>query len=175
MNLGKDFFLRKVDDFYSIEQAKPLFHIKFTYACALYEAGCMRKAQQQFQEILNLNPSDAFCVHHYLYALSLYFEEYESCKELLQKYDQHSAMDCYVRFLLSLKTENYAAAKTAIPYLQAANCHFYNILTYRSMNTLSQSQSMTPKSEEEAAYIYRILNKVIHVMEYLPMFLVKSE
>ena len=34
MNLGKDFFLRKVDDFYSIEQAKPLFHIKFTYACA---------------------------------------------------------------------------------------------------------------------------------------------
>jgi len=84
-------------------------------------------------------------------------------------------MDCYVRFLLSLKTENYAAAKTAIPYLQAANCHFYNILTYRSMNTLSQSQSMTPKSEEEAAYIYRILNKVIHVMEYLPMFLVKSE
>ena len=175
MNLGKDFFLRKVDDFYSIEQAKPLFHIKFTYACALYEAGCMRKAQQQFQEILNLNPSDAFCAHHYLYALSLYFEEYESCKELLQKYDQHSAMDCYVRFLLSLKTENYAAAKTAIPYLQAANCHFYNILTYRSMNTLSQSQSMTPKSEEEAAYIYRILNKVIHVMEYLPMFLVKSE
>ena len=93
MNLGKDFFLRKVDDFYSIEQAKPLFHIKFTYACALYEAGCMRKAKQQFQEILNLNPSDAFCAHHYLYALSLYFEEYESCKELLQKYDQHSAMD----------------------------------------------------------------------------------
>ena len=46
----------------------------------------MRKAQRQFQEILNLNPEDLFQVRHYLMSIALYFEELESCRELLDKY-----------------------------------------------------------------------------------------
>lgn len=175
MNLGKEFFLSDCSDYFMKDAAKPFFHIKFTYACAMYEAGCMRKAQQQFQEILNLNPSDHFFVHHYLYALTLYFEEYEACKELLRRHDQHSAIDCYVRFLLDLKSENLIAAKTAIPYLRAANQPFYDMLTYRSMNTMQRGKQGIAGSEEEAAYMYHILNKVIQTMEYLPIFLVRSE
>ncbi|MCB6603018.1 hypothetical protein LI129_19670, partial [Erysipelatoclostridium ramosum] len=86
MNLGKDFFLRDASDFFQFDEAKPLFHIKFAYAASLYEAGYMRKAQRQFQEILNLNPEDLFQVRHYLMSIALYFEELESCRELLEKY-----------------------------------------------------------------------------------------
>ena len=73
MNLGKDFFLRDASDFFEFDEAKPLFHIKFAYAASLYEAGYMRKAQRQFQEILNLNPEDLFQVRHYLMSIALYF------------------------------------------------------------------------------------------------------
>ena len=175
LNLGKDFFLRQVQDFYELEEAKTYFQIKYMYANALYEMGCMRKAQMQFQDILNLNPNDHYHVHYFLYVLALYFEDFTNAQALLEKYDQNRAIDYYMRCLLLLKMERYEEAKASIPTLIKANESLYNMLTYRSMNMTRKVENADAGSEAEAAYLYHLFNKVLPCMEHLPEFLVKNE
>ena len=175
MNLGKDFFLRDASDFFEFDEAKPLFHIKFAYAASLYEAGYMRKAQRQFQEILNLNPEDLFQVRHYLMSIALYFEELESCRELLDKYRRNDAFCCFIRFLYLMKEEDFEQAKQMISLLKEKNSFLYDILTYRSMNAVVTQGLPLEGSLEEAGYIYRIISKVVQPMEYLHIFLVKMK
>lgn len=175
MNLGKDFFLRDASDFFEFDEAKPLFHIKFAYAASLYEAGYMRKAQRQFQEILNLNPEDLFQVRHYLMSIALYFEELESCRGLLDKYRRNDAFCCFIRFLYLMKEEDFEQAKQMISLLKEKNSFLYDILTYRSMNAVVTQGLPLEGSLEEAGYIYRIISKVVQPMEYLHIFLVKNE
>ena len=173
MNLGKDFFMQQHHDLYELEEAKSLFHIKFAYACTLYEVGFMRKAQTQFQEILHLNPSDHFQVHHYLYALYLYFEELTQCKELLHKYDAQDTFHTYVKFLLFMKQGELKTAKKMIPLLKEKNRYLYDMMTYKSMNTTILQSHTHPGTAEEAGYIYRILIKIIHTLDYLHIFMTK--
>lgn len=173
MNLGKDFFLQNQVDFYELEESKSLFHIKFAYACTLYELGFMRKAQTQFQEILHLNPGDHFLVHHYLYALYLYFEELTLCKELLVKYPWQDSMYAYVTFLLYMKQGDLISAKKTIPLLKEKNVYLYDMMTYETINTTMLQTHTHPGSMEEAGYIYRILNKAIHSLDYLHIFMTK--
>ena len=162
-------------DFFQFDEAKPLFHIKFAYAASLYEAGYMRKAQRQFQEILNLNPEDLFQVRHYLMSIALYFEELESCRELLEKYRRNDPFSCFIRFLYHMKEEDFEQAKRMIPLLKEKNSFLYDILTYRSMNAVVTQGLPLEGSLEEAGYIYRIVSKVVQPMEYLHIFLVKNE
>ena len=171
MNLGKDFFMQQQSDFYEREEARSLFHIKFAYACTLYEVGFMRKALQQFQEILHLNPSDHFQVHHYLYALYLYFEELSQCKVLLKKYDVADTFHTYVDFLLYMKQGELKSAKAMLPVLQEKNTYLFDLMTYKAMNTTTLQTHTDPGSMEEAGYIYRILIKVIHSFDYLHIFM----
>lgn len=175
LNIGKEFFLRNIEDFYEEDVAKPLLRIKYAYAVCLYEAGNVGKAQKQFQEIWNLNPSDVFNVRHYLYATYLYFEQYEKCRELLSKEKQMDAFLIYTDFFLLLKEENIEEAMIKVAELQKANHHLYDILTYRSMNTTAAYYHPIPGSFEEAAYIYKILSKIILSMEHLPVFLIDHE
>lgn len=175
MNLGKDFFLRDASDFFLFDEAKPLFHIKFAYAAALYEAGYMRKAQRQLHEILNLNPDDVFQVRHYLMSIALYFEELESCRELLDKYHVQDSFSCFIRFLYFMKAEDLDQGRNMIPLLKKKNSFLYDILTYRSMDTVGSHGLLLEGSIEEAGYIYRIISKVVQPMEYLHIFLVRNE
>lgn len=175
MNLGKDFFLRDASDFFLFDEAKPLFHIKFAYAAALYEAGYMRKAQRQFHEILNLNPDDVFQVRHYLMSIALYFEELESCRELLDKYHVQDSFSCFIRFLYYMKAEDLDQGRSMISLLKKKNGYLYDILTYRSMDTVGSQGLLLEGSIEEAGYIYRIISKVVQPMEYLHIFLVRNE
>lgn len=175
MNIGKEFFLRNLEDFYEEDIAKPLLRIKYAYAVSLYEAGNVIKAQKQFQEILNLNPSDVFNVKHYLYATYLYFEQNEKCRQMLAKEEQMDAFLIYTDFFLLLKEEQTEHAVQQIPMIQKANSHLYDMITYRSMNTTAAYYHPIPGSFEEAAYIYKILSKVILTMEHLPIFLIDHE
>lgn len=175
MNIGKEFFLRHVEDFYEEDVMKPLLQIKFAYALSLFEAGNLKKAQKQFQEILNLNPSDVFHVKHYVYASYLYFEQLEKCKELLGKEHRDDTFLMYVRFLLLLKEEQIEEAAGMVKALSQANSHLFDMLTYRMMNTAAFAPRFEADSFEEAAYIYKVLSKVISTLEYLPVFLMKYE
>lgn len=175
MNLGKDFFLRDISDFYECPEAKPLLHIKFAYAGTLFDAGYMKKAAKQFKELLNLNPSDVFSASHYLYAIHLYFEELEACRELLHKYHKNDTFHTYAEFLYLIKNENVEEAKAMIPKLKFKNQYLYDLITFEAMNTASLHEQVLPGSEEEAGYIYRILSKVLHTMEYLHIFIVKND
>lgn len=175
MNIGKDFFLRQVEDFYEEDIMKPLLQIKFAYALSLFEAGLLKKAQKQFQEILNLNPSDVFHVKHYVYASYLYFEQLEKCKELLGKERKDDTFLTYVRFLLMMKEEQMEEAAKMVNVLSMSNQHLFDMLTYRMMNTTAFQPHFESGSFEEAAYIYKVLSKVFSTMEYLPVFLMKYE
>lgn len=170
MNLGKDFFLQPIQDFYLEEIAKPLFHIKYAYACTLYELGYMKKAKQQFQELLHVNPSDHFLVHHFLLALYLYFEELEKCRELLAQFEQDSFY-VYAYFLLKMKLGDIEEARKMLPLLKQSNAYLFDILTYKSMNMATHVKYPLPGSAEEANYIFRILNKAIQSQEYLHIFM----
>lgn len=175
MNLGKDFFMKETYDFYECAEAKPLLHIKFAYACTLFDAGYMKKAAKQFKELINLNPADVFSGVHYLYAIHLYFEELESCRELLHKYHKNDTFHTYAQFLYFIKSEEIEEAKAMIPKLKLKNRYLYDLLTFEAMNTASVAEQVLPGSEEEAGYIYRILSKVLHSLEYLHIFIVKND
>lgn len=172
MNLGKDFFLREISDFYDIHEAKSLLHIKFIYACTLFDAGYMKKARKQFKELLNLHPGDVYMAHHYLYVIYLYFEEMESFKALLHKYQKNSTMDVYVEFLYHVKSGNIQLAKDMIIRMKAINKYLYDLITYETLNTVCIHEMKCEGSEEEAGYTFKILKKVLHTMEYLHIFIV---
>ena len=108
-------------------------------------------------------------------SIALYFEELESCRELLDKYRRNDAFCCFIRFLYLMKEEDFEQAKQMISLLKEKNSFLYDILTYRSMNAVVTQGLPLEGSLEEAGYIYRIISKVVQPMEYLHIFLVKNE
>lgn len=175
MNLGKEFFQQPILDFYELEETKTFFHMKFSYACALFETGYMRKAQVQFQEILSLNPKDVFCVRYYLYATYLYFEEFEKFKELYDRYPKQNTFTLYANFLYYYKRQYLMEAKALLKPMQEYNLFLYEVMSYERMNTLTIRKDYESGSSEEAAYCFAILGKVISTLEFLPSFLVKGK
>lgn len=175
MNLGREYFQQPISDFYELEDAKVFFHMKFAYACALYETGYMRRSQAQFQDILSLNPSDTFGVRYYLYAGFLYFEEYEKFKQLYERYPKQDTFTLYANFLYYYKKQLLPEAKVLLHPMQEYNLVLYEVMSYERMNTSVIKKVFEPGSTEEAAYCYAILQKVTNGLEYLPTFLVKEK
>lgn len=171
MNLGKEFFQQKIADFYESEEAKVYFHMKFAYACALFELGYMKKAMIQFQEMILLNPSDVLNVRYYLYALYLYFEEFDKFKHLNDSYPKQDTFTLYSNFLYYFKRQYLAEAKALLPALKEYNSTLFDQISYTSMNTTSMKKNYAPATPEEASYIYSILKKVIQTLDYLHIFL----
>lgn len=174
MNLGKEYFQQPILDFYELNDTKTFFHMKFSYACVLFEAGYMRKAQVQFQEILSLNPSDIFCVRYYLYASYLYFEEFEKFKELYERYPKQDTFTLYANFLYYYKRQYLMESKALLKPMLEYNVFLYEVMSYERMNTFTICKEYASGSSEEAAYCYAILGKVIASLEFLPSFLVKE-
>lgn len=174
MTLGRDYFQQPIPDFYELGETRMFFHMKFAYACALYEAGYMRRAQTQFQEILAFNPSDVFHVRYYLFACDLYFEEFEKFKQLLERYPSEDTLTSYATFLYFYKKQLVEEAKSWLPILYGKNHYLYQILSYEVMNIGTSKEDFLPGSEQEAAYCHVILQKVTQSLEHLPSFLVKE-
>ncbi len=175
MSLGREYFQQPVSDFYELDDARVFFHMKFAYACALYEVGYMRRSQAQFQEILSLNPSDVFGVRYYLYAGFLYFEEYEKFKQLYERYPKQDTFTLYANFLYYYKKQLLSEAKVLLRPLLEYNRYLYEVMSYERMNTATIQKRLAPGSNEEAAYCYAILQKVTNSLEYLPTFMVKEK
>jgi len=175
MNLGREYFQQPISDFYELADAKVFFHMKFAYACALYEVGYMRRAQAQFRDILSLNPSDAFAVRYYLYAGFLYFEEFEKFKQLYERYPKQDTFTLYANFLYYYKKQMLSEANVLLHPMQEYNNYLYEVMAYERMNTAVIKKKFMPGSSEEAAYCYAILQKVTNGLEYLPTFLVKHK
>lgn len=171
INLGKDYFQQPVHDFYERDDANVFFHMKFSYACALYEMGFMRKAQVQFQEINALNPNDNLHVRYYLYASYLYFEEFDKFKELVDRYPRQDTFTLYANFLYYYKKQLILEASALLTPMREYNLHLFEVMSYQKMNTFTIAKKTEQGSMEEAASCYAILQKVISALEYLPHFL----
>lgn len=74
-----------------------------------------------------------------------------------------------------MKAEDLDQGRSMISLLKKKNGYLYDILTYRSMDTVGSQGLLLEGSLEEAGYIYRIISKVVQPMEYLHIFLVKNE
>ena len=175
MNLGRDYFRQPISDFYEMGETRVFFHMKFAYACALYEVGYMRRAQAQFQDILSLNPSDVFGVRYYLYAGFLYFEEFEKFRQLYERYPKQDTFTLFANFLYYYKKQLLNEALALIPAMQEYNIYLYEVMSYERMNTAVIKKKFMAGSSEEAAYCYAILQKVTNQLEYLPTFLEKEK
>ncbi len=173
--LGKDFFLQNRDDFYECKDAHAFFQIKFAYALTLFESGYMKKAKQQLREIINLNPSDHFKAHELLYAVYLHFEDHNAMKELMERYPQRDTLYLYVLFLKEMKLANYNNAKLMIPLLKQSNHYLFEIVSQKRMNTLANTKQRVPGSEEEAAYVYQLLQRQFMASQQLAIFLLENE
>lgn len=171
MNLGNDYFHQAISDFYELDQAQVFFHMKFAYACALFEIGLMRKALAQFQEILALNPSDVLNVRYYVYVLYLYFEDFSKFKELYERYPRQDTMTLYANFLYYYKRQYLMEAKALLQPMQEYNSTLYEILSNEKMNTYLITKNFKEGSEEEAAYCHAILKKAVDTLAFLPSFL----
>ncbi len=175
MNLGRDYFRQPISDFYEMGETRVFFHMKFAYACALYEVGYMRRAQAQFQDILSLNPGDAFGARYYLYAGFLYFEEFEKFKQLYERYPKQDTFTLYANFLYYYKKQMLNESLVLIRPMQEYNIYLYEVMSYERMNTAVIKKRFLPGSSEEAAYCHAILQKVTNQLEYLPTFLEKEK
>ncbi len=173
INLGREYFKQPINDFYDLEETRIFFHMKFAYACALYEVGYMRRSQAQFQDILSLNPTDKFGVRYYLYAGFLYFEEFEKFKQLFGRYPKQDTFTLYANFLYYYKKQLLQESKSLLKPMQEYNRYLYEIMSYEQMNNAMITKKFAPGSNEEAAYCYAILQKVANTLEYLPNFLAK--
>ncbi|NBK97260.1 MAG: hypothetical protein EOM50_04480 [Erysipelotrichia bacterium] len=175
IHLGKDFFLQDVKDFYVFEHAHSFFQIKFAYALSLFECGYMKKAMGQFKELLNLNPSDHFKAHEFLYVLYLYFEDLSLCKELMNKYQDRNTLYVYVLFLYEMKRQNYDNAKKIISLMKKSNAHLFAIITNRKMNMIIAVPNYEQGSEEEASYVFHMLSRLFMLQEGIASFIMQNE
>lgn len=175
INLGKDFFLQDIADFYTCENAHAFFQIKFAYALTLFECGYMKKSMLQFKELLNLNPSDIFKAHEFLYVLYLYFEELSLCKELMSKYQDHNTLYVYIMFLYEIKMQNYKNAQTIVPLMKESNPYLFDIITHRRMNMVTPASNYVSGGEEEASYIYNLLYRLLVIQGGMDCFLMNFE
>lgn len=174
MNLGKDFFLQDINDFYICENAHSFFQIKFAYALTLFECGYMKKAILQFKQLLNLNPSDHFKAHEFLYVLYLYFEELSLCKELMNKYQDHNTLYVYIMFFYEIKMQNLKNAKAIIPLMKESNSYLFDIFTHHRMNMVVPTANYISGGEEEASYIYNLLYRLLVIHEGIQNLLMKD-
>lgn len=174
MKLGKEYFLRKISDFYEYQEVKPLLRIKFLYALSLYEAGNITKALNQFHELLNLNPSDVFYARYYLSTCYLLLEQIEQARALIKHYPEDTFF-VYITLFALLKEERIHEAIIYLPKLKVYNQYLFDIISYQSINTAIYQANPQAGSIEEASYCYKILGKVTQTMEYLPQFLMNNE
>lgn len=173
MNLGAAFFQQSIIDFYDHEETHPFFQMKYVYARALFEAGYLRRAQIQFQEIIALHPGDEYHVRYYLFAIYLYFEELEKFRQLFERYSEYDTFTLYANFLYFYKKQLQTEAKAMLPSMKKTNPYLYVYMTREEWCNAEFKETYEPGSEEEAVYCYTILQKVTNSLEYLPMFLVK--
>ena len=173
MNLGKDYFNQSIHDFYQVEETRMFFHMKFAYACALYEAGFMRKALMQFQEILSLNPSDVLTARYYVFALYLYFEELEKFQMLYERFSTLDTFTLYAYFLYQYKRQHVVEAHGLKKQMLQQNPYLYAFLSNERMNTYAIQKVREAGSEAEAAFAHAILYKVTETLTFLPSFLGK--
>ena len=140
----------EVGHFWGITETRPFMRATHGLADALYEAGEVREAIAQYQELLRLNPNDNQGVRYQLTPLLLANNQEAEAVELLDSYREPTAQWHYMKSLVEFRRgRRSAAAKKATRAAFRANGHLVELL--QSPAPPMFPDSYAPGSPEEAA------------------------
>lgn len=100
-DLGKRFFRENKGHFWGIVETRPYMRAKANYAQALWQLGEKEKAVEQYEQLLQLNPNDNQGIRYFLFPAYIELKKYDEAEELIDQYDEPTALIVYNRLLVS--------------------------------------------------------------------------
>ncbi len=100
-DLGKRFFRENKGHFWGTVETRPYMRAKANYAQTLWLLGEKEKAIEQYEQLLNLNPNDNQGIRYLLLPAYLELKRYNEAEELMEQYDEPTAIMAYNRLLLA--------------------------------------------------------------------------
>src|SRR5699024_4943264 len=105
-DLGPDFFKENKGHFWGIVETRPYMRAKASYAMTLDQMGFIEEAIKQYEELIELNPSDNQGIRDLLITLYIESESFDDAKRLLEAYkDDITATFTFSKALVSYRTE----------------------------------------------------------------------
>lgn len=89
-DLGKAFFEENKGDFWMMVETRPFMRAKAELANIQHAMGDIQSAMGNYEEMLELNPSDNQGIRYLLLSIYLEAEQYESAQALLKRYDNEN-------------------------------------------------------------------------------------
>ncbi len=153
--LGEDFLAdpENIGHFWGILETRPFMRAMEGLATVQWELGQPEKAEQQYRELLRLNPGDNQGIRYLLLNLLIDMGQNEQALALLNKYEEDWSADiAYSAALLTFKEKgDILEAKQALEHAFEVNQHVPNYLTGRKRIPSERSNMITMGGEDEAA------------------------
>src|SRR5690625_609422 len=100
-DLGKAFFLENKGHFWMMIETRPYMRAKAMYAEYLYKIGDEKKAFQQYEEMLRLNPNDNQGIRYILLTMYIETAQYKKAQELINEFsDEGTAIFLFNKILV---------------------------------------------------------------------------
>ena len=164
-----------IGDFWQILETRPYIRLKSQYVFSLIEAGKLKMAVQEAEDIICLNQDDNMGVRFRLMHLYAGLEDAESAEKMLNKYSEHD--ECPILMALILLYYKLDKTDQAEKYLRRllkinkdTRTFVRDILAGRQEHILSeinQRGGYVPYTEEELVVTY-VENESIY--ESVPLF-----
>lgn len=163
-DLGPDFFKENKGHFWGIVETRPYMRAKASYAISLDQMGFIEEAIKQYEELLELNPSDNQGIRGLLITLYIETELFDKASQLLEEYkDDITATFMFSKALVSYRTEGMdGQAYELLKKAHEQNPYVLNYLLKRK-NIPSQIFGYITLGDENEAISYAQAN--IHLWE----------
>ena len=145
-------FEDNVGHFWGITQTRPFMRACHGLADALHGAGQSNDAIKQYQEMLHLNPGDNQGIRYEIFPLLLSQNREAEAVELLAKYDEDSALWCYMKSLVEYRQHGPAAAKSRQAMLAAFKANEHVVTELQSDDPPYSPEAYAVGSVDEAMY-----------------------
>src|SRR5690625_3013608 len=100
-DLGKAFFLENKGHFWMMTETRPYMRAKALHADYLYKIGDEKKAFQQYEEMLRLNPNDNQGIRYILLTMYIETAQYKKAQELINEFsDEGTAIFLFNKILV---------------------------------------------------------------------------
>lgn len=169
--LGKNFFLQDAHDFYKLPESEAFFTIKAAYAQTLFDIGYMKRAKEEYETILKLNPSDHFQVRYRLLSLYLLFEEPDHFRHIATLCDKDDPIVLYALALYDYKSADLERVAERLIEGEDQNPYIASILRRESRGRYVSGSDYARGSREEADYFDQIFHKAVSILDYLHIFM----
>lgn len=152
--LGESFFKKNKGHFWGLIETRPYMTARFGFAHCLGALDWKDEAVKEFNEMLELNPSDNQGVRYILASLLLFSGDYKQFAELYKKFkDEKSTFWLYNYALYLFATEGATVkANRALLLAHRENSFVIDFMTQRKQMTTNPPGHYSPGDENEAAY-----------------------